>query len=192
MLPPRGMPQLLERVGAGPGRGDLSFQERRVGSSLKIPGLLILTQAPMRRPCQAPANLSGPGNCWLPGLGSVHYLLSEPLSVAVCSGDPLESLLRSGGTGCWPSITGQGARPTPIARSILVCGAWLCLGFGLVFALGGWREQCQPCTHSMLCSGASEREWVGGSSPGSWEYGDWSRQWPWAHGCLTGTAPKAL
>lgn len=34
MLPPRGMPQLLERVGAGPGRGYLPFQVGRVGSSL--------------------------------------------------------------------------------------------------------------------------------------------------------------
>lgn len=40
------------------------------------------------------------------------------------------------------------------------------------------REQCQRYTHSLLCSGAREKEWVGGSSPGNQEQGDWSRQGP--------------
>lgn len=53
-----------------------------------------LAQATMRISCQAPANLSEPWKCWLPGLESIHYLLSEPLSVAVCSGDPSSDEVR--------------------------------------------------------------------------------------------------
>lgn len=56
------------------------------------------------------------------------------------------------------------------AHSYSSIRAWLCLGLGLVFALGGGGSSASPA-HSLLCSGATERGWVGGSSPGSWEQG---------------------
>lgn len=78
--------------------------------------------------------------------------------------------------------------PRPdLARAVGPGCAW---DSGLVFALGGGREQCQPCTHSLLCSGARERERVGGSSPGSqaWRLeqagglGPWMPHWDSSEG----------
>lgn len=74
------------------------------------------------------------------------------------------------------SIGAKVQAPPPPQRSGWGCGAWLHPGLGPVFALGGRRELCQPGTHSLLCSGAREREGVEGSALGSREPGGWNRQ----------------
>lgn len=61
---------------------------------------------------------------------------------------------------------GLGARLTLTARSSLGCGAWLCLGLVLCLLWEAGGSSASPA-HSLLCSGATERGWVGAALQGA-------------------------